>query len=185
MDKAIKNKLVGVYWLPWAWKSIFAMFLSTFYERIISNLDVTYNWKSIIQKRICTMEDLHGIEFSTTKGLAILDEWGINITSRRSMSSANLDFLELWMLSRKKNMDIIVISQLERSLDVVIRELCTYSFHVNSYFIKKDYLIFEIEIYNRFWKLIKSVKADLIKFIEKYNFNYNTKEDSKINRTFI
>jgi hypothetical protein len=51
----------------------------------------------IIKKsnRIECVGDLENIDYSDQKGIAILDEGGINISSRRSMSDTNLEFLKL------------------------------------------------------------------------------------------
>lgn len=127
-----------------------------------------------------TMEDIEAIEYQEEKGVAILDESWLNINARRWMSQQNLDFIRLWVLSRKKNVDIIIISQLERLVDVALRELCSASFEMSSYFYKKDYLLFNIEAKNRSWQLVKMITADLIKFTNNYYWTYNTMETSEI-----
>jgi len=176
---------MGIYGLPWSGKTFFAMLLaSTYAWPIYSNVDFFKNWK-LRSKHIEKMSDINAIKFCEIKGVAILDESGINISSRRSMSEQNMEFLELWMLGRKKNIDIIVISQLERSVDVVMRELCTYSFTMDSWFSKKkaNYLDFEVEIKWRFDFLIWKKEVDLIKFSNLTGWTYDTKEDSVIQRT--
>lgn len=177
----LKNKIILITWLPWSWKSFFAMFLASFYERIFSNLKIYENWK----KRnidILTMEDIEALDYSETKWLALLEEMWLNANARRWMSNQNLDFIRLWVLSRKKNVDIIIISQLERIVDVVLRELCSASFEMSSYFSKKDYLLFNIEVKNKSWQLVKMINADLIKFTNKYFWTYNTLETSEIKK---
>lgn len=178
-QQALKNKLILITWLPWSWKSFLAMFLSTFYAGIVSNLKVYNHWVQI-NTEIKTMEDIEFIENVWFKRCCILDEWWLNINARRWMSTDNLDFIRLWALSRKKNIDIIVISQLERMVDVAIRELCEVSFEMTSYFTHKDYLLFNIEVKNRHWYFIKSVMADLIKFTNNYYWTYDTEETSEI-----
>jgi len=179
----IKNKIMWIYGLPWSGKTFFAMLLaSTYAWPIYSNVDFFKNWK-IKSKHIEKMSDINAIKFCDIKGVEILDESGINISSRRSMSEQNMEFLELWMLWRKKNIDIIVISQLMRSVDVVMRELCTYSFTMDSWFNWPNYLKFEVEIKWRFDNLIWKKEVDLIKFSNLTGWTYDTKEDSVIKRT--
>lgn len=177
----LKNKILLITWLPWSWKSFFAMFLASFYERIYSNLKIYENWK----KRnidILTMDDIEALDYHETKWLALLEEMGLNANARRWMSNQNLDFIRLGVLSRKKNVDIIIISQLERIVDVVLRELCSASFEMSSYFSKKDYLLFNIEVKNRSWQLVKMINADLIKFTNRYYWTYDTLETSEIRK---
>lgn len=66
--------------------------------------------------------------------MILLEEAGINVSSRRFMSEQNMEFSELGMLGRKKNKDIIFIAQIERTVDVNIRELCQYRFDMRSFF---------------------------------------------------
>ena len=62
------------------------------------------------------------------------------------MSESNMEFGRLAMLGRKKNVNIIVISQLERMTDVYFRELSEYSFTMNSWFESSTKLMFEFEL---------------------------------------
>lgn len=180
-SKILKNRLIYITWLPWSWKSFMAMFLSSFYEWIISNYKIYNNWVQI-NEDIKDMNDIENIENVWYKRCCILDEWWLNINARQGMSSENLDFIRLWVLSRKKNIDIIVISQLERLLDVAIRELCEFSFDMNSYFSWKEYLMFDCKVKNRYWYLVKNMKVDLIKFTRNYFWEYNTEETSIIRK---
>lgn len=177
----LKNKLMMINWLTWSWKSFFACYLSSFYERIICNFSIFYEWEKI-NESINTMLDIQWIDYSPIKWVCIIDESWLNINARRWMSQTNLDFIELSALSRKKNIDIIVISQVERMIDVVVRELCRCSFEMQSYFIWKDYLMFDITVQNRNWNLVKKISADLFKFTQKYHWTYDTKENSKIEK---
>lgn len=185
MAKAIQNKIMAIYGLPWSWKTFFAMFLQSFYPRVYSNVDfIRFDDNNKIIKRsthINHMRDLNAIKYDGQKWIAILDEWWVNISSRRSMSEQNLEFLELGMLWRKKNIDIIVISQLERSIDVVMRELCKVSFNMTEFWEDKR-LKFEAQIYWRGEELKGIYIFDLIKFSNLTGWTYDTKEESIIKK---
>ena len=84
---------------------------------------------------IQNIDDIEKIQFSNIKGIVILDEGGINVNARRSSSEQNMEFGKLGMLGRKKNVNIIVISQLERMTDVYFRELASGSITMNSWFV--------------------------------------------------
>ncbi len=97
------------------------------------------------------------------------------------MSSDNLEFLELWMLWRKKNIDIIIISQLERSVDIVMRELCKVSFTMQEFWENKK-LMFEAKITWRNDEIKWFYNFDLIKFANQTWWTYDTKDESKIRK---
>jgi hypothetical protein len=85
------------------------------------------------------------------------------------------------MLARKKNIDIISISQLERSLDVVIRELSKVSFTMCEFWEDKK-LKFEATAKGRYDELKGIYTFDLIKFSELTGWTYNSKEESIIKK---
>ncbi len=64
------------------------------------------------------------------------------------MSEENLEFARLGILGRKKNVNIIVISQLERMTDVYFRELATGSITMNSWFVRGGKMMFEATFRN-------------------------------------
>lgn len=182
-EKPIKTEIYSVLGVPWSWKTFFACFLAYFYTRVYANIDIKY-WKEQKSNIYKEMQDLEKIKFSEVKGLLIIDEWWINVNSRRSSSSRNLEFWKLAMLSRKKNVDVLIIWQLERSLDVYYRELSRYIFQMTSYFVKADYLMFEafIKKMNYTWdEILGFRKLDLIKFSRLTNLKFSTLESSEIN----
>lgn len=185
MSKIIQNKIMWIYGLPGSWKTFFAMFLQSFYPRVYSNVDFIRfdNFWKVIKKstRIEHMRDLNAIKFEDRKWIAILDEGWVNISSRRSMSDSNLEFLELWMLWRKKNIDILVISQLERSIDVVMRELCKVSFTMQEFW-ENHRLLFEAKITGRNDDIKWFYNFDLIKFANLTGWTYDTKDESRIKK---
>lgn len=179
LQKIVKARIISIYGLPWEWKTFFASFLAWFYDRIFSNVDFYKNWKKI-NKTIKTMLDIDQIEFNENRGLIVIDEWWANANARRSMTDKNILFWRLWMYCRKKNCNVVMISQLERMADVYFKELSYYHFEISSYFSGPDYLMFEVQIKNRHWDLIKIVNYDLIKYSNKYKITYNTLDYSLI-----
>lgn len=182
--RIIKNKTILIVWEPWSWKSFFASYIAYSYflnwANIFSNIDFFYKHKNNqINKKIWNTNDLKYIDFQEKKWLIIIDEAGINANSRRSSSNKNLEFNELTFLGRKKNCDIIYIAQLDFSVDKYIRALASYTIKMNSYFIRKDYLLYEYEItVNEYVGGYKEV--DLILFQRETEFFYSSLESSKI-----
>lgn len=181
-NKIIKNKIISIVWRPWEWKTFFWVFLASFYSRIYANVDI-YRDGKLINKRITNVGDVSSINYDDIKWIVLLDEWGINVNARRSQSDTNLEFWELAMLWRKKNVDIVIISQLKRMVDVYFRELANYIFEMRSYFISKDYLMFECKVYNEWWWIQKVLKLDLLEFTKLTGVTYDTKESSRIEKT--
>jgi hypothetical protein len=178
-QKIIKTRLISIYGLPWEGKTFFASFLSYFYNRVYSNVDFFEKWKKM-NTSIKTFIDIEQIKYSDTLGVLILDEAWANINARDSQSEQNKKMWRLAMLSRKKNINIVVISQLERMQDVYYREMSFYHFEMKSYFTWPNYLMFDIMIKDRFWNIIANKTLDLIKFSRICSYTYNTLDQSII-----
>lgn len=176
-QKIIKTRIISIYWLPGEWKTFFASFLSFFYKRVYSNVDFYQNWKKR-NKTIKSFLDIENIKYDDEVWVLILDEAGANINSREAMSENNKKMWRLAMLSRKFNINIIVISQLERMQDVYYREMSFYHFEMRSYFTWPNYLLFDVMIKDRFWNIIANKTLDLIKFSRVFNYTYNTLDKS-------
>lgn len=178
--KIIRAKIVMVYWLPWEWKTFFASFISFFYNRVYSNVDFYHRWKKK-NTTIYTMLDLEKkIKYSNEKGLLIIDEAWANNNSRDSMSERNKFFWRLAMYCRKYNIDIMIISQLERMQDVYYREMAMYHFEMQSFFSWYNYIKFEVRIKDRYGNFVANKQLDLIRFSEKRHYTYNTLDKSLI-----
>lgn len=180
----IKNKIITILWLPGSWKTFFATFLCCYYKRIYANLKMSRAGKPI-NFFLKNINEIESISFSTTKWVLLIDEWGINVNARNSRSSNNMIFWKLAFLSRKKNIDIIIIWQLERSLDVYFRELSAYLFIMNSHFVKKNYLLYEalikkINFMSWNFDMIGYRQLDLIKRAKLSKIWYDTLESSLI-----
>lgn len=179
MSVIIQNKIIRIVGKPWQGKSIFSFFLASFYPRIYSNIDYYRNGKKI-NTTIQNLWDVESIKYSDEKGVVVLEEWGVNINARKSMSDANFEFAKLGMLWRKKNVDIIVISQLDRMVDVYFRELAYYTFKMRAYYSKKDYLMFEARVVGEHDNHLKILEFDLFEWMKVYGYSYDSKESSEM-----
>jgi len=83
------------------------------------------------------------------------------------------------MLSRKKNKNVIMISQLERMSDVYYRELAECIFELKSWFVSGDKLMFEYSVTRRD-NIEGSKYVDLFHWMKKYGYEYDTLESGKI-----
>lgn len=135
-----------------------------------------------VSNDIKCIDDIEKISFNETKGIVVLDESGLNINSRQSSSAENMQYARLGMLGRKKNVDILIIAQLERSVDVYFRELSTYSVEMRSYFEGKGKIMFEVTAKGRFGNIISVQNVDLVQWAEKENYTYNSLESSEIKK---
>jgi hypothetical protein len=178
--KIIQNHIYMISWLPWSWKSFLACFLASNYRIIYSNLEIRdWFWKKV-NNTISDFSDIEFIDYNDDKWVLITEEAWVNISSRMSMSETNIEFSKMTKLWRKKNIDLIFISQLRRNVDVDIREMAIYKFDMKSYFVGKNKLMFEITIYDRWDKLLWVKEIDLTEWSEQYWWSYNTLEDSII-----
>lgn len=178
MSKIIQNEIYTIYWKPWKWKTFFAAYLASIHKRIYANFEIMFKGKQVANI-IWNIDDIEKIDYSDMKGVVVLDEGGINLNARRSMSDANMEFWKLGMLWRKKNVNIIVISQLERMTDIYFRELSGCSFTMNSWFESHDKLMFEFEL-SRNGKVVWSKFVDLFEWSQKTGYTYDTLESGKI-----
>jgi len=121
------------------------------------------------------IDDLEKIQFSENKQMTVIDEGGVNNNARRSSSDANLLFWKLAMLSRKKNTNVIMISQLERMSDVYFRELAECIFEMKSWFVSGWRLMFEYSV-ERNGNIEGTKFVDLFKWMELYGYEYDTLE---------
>lgn len=181
----IQNKIIVILGDPGKGKTLISSYYTYWYfinnRNIFSNVDYFYQKKEYwpVNYRISTIGDLEKIEFQKEKGLIVMDESGVNINSRRSMSEQNLEISKLTFLSRKINCDLIYIGQIEGSIDKNIRDIATFTIHMNSWFAEKDYLVFEMEVYKK-EILLWFKKIDLFRFVNETSFFYSSTEISKI-----
>ena len=91
------------------------------------------------------------------------------------------------MLSRKYNVDIIIIAQLERMIDIYLRELSKFIFVMDSRFIREDYLMFGCTVkqvsktdYKTYIR--NTLDIDLIEGLRVLKLEYNTLDKSEIKK---
>ena len=190
MTKVVQNKIIGIYGLPWQGKTFFATYLASQYKIIYSNVEIM-KWVVDINENLITnikvnndiktILDVEKIEYNDTKGIVVLDESGLNINSRRSASEDNMEYARIGMLWRKKNVDILIIAQLEFSVDKYFRELSSYTVEMKSYF-DNGKIMFEVTAKNRFGTIISVQNVDLVKWAEKEKYSYNSLESSEIKK---
>jgi hypothetical protein len=136
MVKSIQNRIYIVSGLPGTGKSIFVRFLCNFYPLIYSNLEMKTNGIKI-NNTITSMSEIEFIPFSSEKGIIVMEESGINASSRESMSEGNKEISKFLMISRKKNKDVCFVMQLQRNVDINIREMAVYKFEMTSHYDKE------------------------------------------------
>ncbi len=177
----IKNKMYIITWDPWSWKSIFASMLCSTYSEIWSNLNITYNWKNIVNT-IKNIEDIAKVRFSEKKWVILLEEMWVNANSRRSFSEENMIFSELAMLGRKLNKDIFYIAQIRRTVDVNLRDLTLYEFQMNSWLIGTNYPMFSVTVRDRGDNILWVKELDLIAWQRASGIGYDSLETSRIEK---
>jgi hypothetical protein len=182
----IQNKVINIFGRPGSWKTFLSSFFAYPYfmrnAKIFSNVDYFYKKSPFrINKKIQKITDIQYIEFQEKKWLIVIDEGWLNINSRRSISSQNMEFAEMLFLWRKKNCDIIFIAQLDYSLDRYMRDLANANIYMESYPIWKNKLNFTLKI-KKWDYTIWYKEIDLITFANESQFNYSTLESSKIDK---
>lgn len=175
----VQNKIFLIEWDPWSGKSFMACAIMSNYRRIYSNLEVKKNGKSVMARTIRRMSDIEDIPYSDTKWIVVIEEGGVNANSKKFMSEQNIEFGQLVMLGRKKNVDICMIAQREYMVSKDFRELAKFIISMRSYFVAKDKLMFEFKIFSKgIYK--KTGKIDLIEWSKKSGYTYDSLETSRI-----
>lgn len=179
MSQVIQNKIYTIYWKPGTWKTWISVVFAAQYPIIYSTLKIFLNGKKI-SNDIRSIDDLERIQFHPEKSIFIMDEGGVNNNSRRSSSDANMEFWKLAMLWRKKNMDIVQISQLERMADVYYRELSECSICMTKpTFTWPNQLLFHYDIYR--WDYFEgSMDLDMMEWSKETGYSYDTLESWRI-----
>ena len=93
-----------------------------------------------------------------------------------------MEFGKLGMLGRKKNVDIIVISQLERMTDVYFRELSTASFKMRSWYVSADKLMFDFSLLDADGNDQWTKFVDLFEWAKQTGYSYDSLESSTIKK---
>lgn len=185
-QKSITNRIYCISWLTGSWKTLLASIISMRYMRIYSNIEFIKN-KKIVSNTADSISQIQAIPFHDTKGILIQDEAGINMNARRSMSSENQEFNKMLALSRKANLDVIMIWQDLHMIDKTQKALSYGIFYCESYYCDdKRRLMFDITAYrNRKGNLsyVWQSELDLIAIADRRNVTYNTLTRSEFKKT--
>lgn len=130
-------------------------------KKIYSN----YHLKGIDYIPISSLDDLHKMK----NGVALLDELWLYLFSRTSQSNLNKEIMKLVMLNRKRGLDIYYTAQLNRSVDVMLREVTQYFIYPKLIPLKNgDKVIYHIKygVFDRTGFLVSDV------IVLKHDVNY-------------
>lgn len=177
-NKIIQNKIYMIVGPPWSWKSIVATYMASWHPIIYANYEIKYRWKKC-NNSITHVDQLEYITIQDDKTMIVIDEWGVNNNARNSWSEWNMLFWQLAMLWRKKNANIIMVSQLSRMSDVYYRELADCIIEMKSWYVTSDKLMFEMTI-ERNWIVQGSKIVDLFEWSKEMWYTYNTLESWRI-----
>lgn len=179
----MQNRIVWIFWGLWSWKTLYSVILSSQYSRVFANFVIKWHQDAIFYK---TVNDIEKIEKQKNKWLLIIDEANLNFSGRDSMSWKNKIIIKFVLLSRKKNLDLIIVWQEFSWIDKygrnlceivyilkkvqkstffdVIMQICTKKWNINSWFMltRLTYLI------------------DPVTLLKKLNLKYDTTELSLI-----
>ena len=104
-------------------------------ERIVTNIEVSLGDSNPYRfrvKRVHSSRDIQRELGRRGRKVLIIDEAGIHISARRSVSKKNMFFVYLTRLSRKHKAKMIYITQKDEDLDKAVRDLCTVHIHKHS-----------------------------------------------------
>lgn len=157
-----------------------AVLIASMYRRIYSNVDIFRNGK-LISNRIESLKDFNRMP-KDEHSVFVFDESGINNNARKGFSEENSDGVELAALGRKYDMDIILITQLDRMLDVVWRELADFTIEMNRPIIHKGGRVeFEYDAYTgEYFQGTRG--AYLIEALEAAKLSYDTFDKSRLSK---
>ena len=180
MAEILQNRIVRIHGDPWTGKTFFACFIAADYGRIYANFEIYDKARpgKTRNGKIASLYEIDKIKYSPNKGIVILDEGGLNVNSRRSSSNENLEAAKLAMLWRKKNVDILMIAQLDYSLDKYFRDLASVNIHMRSWRVGKEKLMFEATIKDRSDEILNIFEVDLMEWSKISGITYDTKERS-------
>lgn len=149
--------------------------------RIYSNVDIYYNWTSILTKKITDFMELDRIRFSYTHWLMIIDEAGLNANSKDGFSETSRLLQKVLFLAGKKNCSVIWIAQRFESIDINARVLADIIVQVKKIRRRDNHPTFKlIRQRQRRTQLERmyEFKLDVIGEMKEMWITYNTLEES-------
>lgn len=171
-----------IYWKQRNGKTAMALSFAMDYTRVYSNFSIYHNKKQV-NKTIDSFSDLKNIRFSRERGLIIIDESGLNYSSRKALTKTNSFLTELLFLVWKKNCDLIWIAQRFESIDINARVLSTLIIEmkkIRRYNRPPIFIITKKKQVKAELKFVLQYKFDIIQYMENLWYTYNTLEESKL-----
>lgn len=173
----LQNRIIWIYWQMWSWKTLYAVILSSLYNRVFANFKIKGHKDAIFLKNIFEIEK---VEKQEQKWLLILDEANLNFSGRDSMSNKNKSLIKLLLLSRKKNLDFVIVWQDFGWVDKYVRNLSEVVYLLHK-IPRGNYFDVMLKIYTKRWSIewwfflnkITYLK-DPIKLLWKLNIKYDT-----------
>ena len=115
------SEIIGILGLQGEGKTTLSTYIATQKHKQGKKIYCNYALKKIPFTPIGSLEDIAKVRH----GVLILDEIWLWIFSRTSMSKINQEIMKIIMLNRKRGVDIVYTAQLERTVDVILREVTT------------------------------------------------------------
>ena len=171
-----------------SWKTMFATLFAYLenYKTIFANYTIKFK-KDVNFVKYENRDIFTKLKPFKKKALIIMDEWGINLNSRRSMDNFNVFLGKLLFVSRKYNCDFIFITQYLFTVDKYVRQSSNFILSIKK---RKRLDKFEIivDVYknNKFvgnMEYIKTFKIRPWNIINK-KVRYNTLETSILDDNF-
>lgn len=173
----MQNRIIWIFWQMWAWKTLYATILSAQYNTVFWNYIIKWHpWHTYLKN----IFDVENIPRQEQKGLFILDEANLNFSWRDSMSWKNKVLIKLLLLSRKKNLDLIIIWQDYSWVDKYVRNLCEVIYILKK-IQKHSHFDTLLQIYTKKWSMNSwfmltrlTYLSDPIFLLKKLGLLYNT-----------
>jgi len=146
--KVLDNYIFLVLWERGAGKTMFSTIFAYLekYHVVLANYTIQWLNKEFVKyenKDIFSKLEPQPID---RKGLIILDEWGINLNSRRSQETFNVMMGKLLFVSRKYNYDFIFITQYLFTVDKYIRESANFFLQLKKEKYREKFLL-NVDVY--------------------------------------
>jgi hypothetical protein len=116
-------KIIGILGLQGEGKTALSTYFSAAFNATDVPIYANYNLKGMKFKYVDSLEDVQKVRH----GLLVLDEIWTWVWSRTSQSNINKEIMKIIMLNRKRGVTILYTAQLKRTVDVILRDVTTYT----------------------------------------------------------
>jgi len=133
-----------------------------------------YHLKNIDYQPIKTLEDIQKMK----NCLAIFDELWLWLFARTSQSNLNKEIMKIIFLNRKRNVEIIYTAQLNRTIDVLLREATQYYIYPFIHKTPENKYHIAYFIFDRLGKSLTGLEPTILKHdLEYWGKYYDTTEE--------